>query len=787
MKGFVSRQLNRNPGSPRSLIMRILSFCSFAALTYWSLSTAVCAEVDAPTNHLTGFTEARASEQSALEQKFDTQLAAADQQAWLEQMTAAPNHVGSPHDHTNAEFMLAQFQSWGWDAHLETFDVLYPTPKKVAVELVAPTHYTAKLREPAVPGDRTSDQIADELPPYNAYGADGDVTADLVYVNYGMPDDYKELALHGIDVKGRMVIARYGGGWRGLKPKFAYKHGAVGCIIYSDPHDDGYAAGDPYPKGGFRSADGVQRGSVLDMPVYPGDPLTPGVAATTEAKRLPIAEAKTILKIPVLPMSYADAQPLLAALEGPVVPAAWRGSLPITYHFGPGPAKVHLTIESDWSLKKIYDVIAVMKGGEFPDEWVVRGNHHDGWVFGAEDPLSANVVLMAEAKAIGALARDGWRPRRTLVYCGWDGEEPGLLGSTEWSEAHAGELQQKAVLYLNTDGNGRGFLGAEGSQSLEALVNEAAGSVRDPETGVTVLQRQKARLMVDAGAAGASEETSRTAKRVTDGGTIPLGALGSGSDYTAFIDHLGVASLNLGFSGESETEGSYHSAYDSFDHYSRFGDPGFVYGVALAQVAGRIMLRMADADVLPHRPGDFVEAVTRYVEEVHKLSDTMRERTELQHRILDEKLDALAADPTRTHVSPERELSVPVLNFAPLDNALLRLKQSAKTCDQALAAAGKAGWKLNASQTAELNTQLRLLEHSLLSADGLPGRGWFKNMIYAPGLKTGYGAKTLPGIREAIEDRRWSEAEQYAVTVAGVLNAYSDRLDKIATLLKTPK
>jgi N-acetylated-alpha-linked acidic dipeptidase len=734
---------------------------------------------------LIGFAQAGVGAQLAIEKKFDAQLEANDQKAWLEQMSSAPNHVGSPHDKANAEFMLAKFKEWGWDARIETFEVLYPTPKKVSVEMIAPTNFVAKLQEPEVPGDRTSGQIADELPPYNIYGADGDVTADVVYVNHGMPDDYKELALHGIDVKGRIVIVRYGGGWRGLKPKFAYEHGAAGCIIYSDPHDDGYGAGDPYPKGGFRPEYGVQRGSVLDMPVYPGDPLTPGVAATPDAQRLPIAEAKTILKISVLPMSYADAQPLLAALAGPVVPESWRGSLPITYHFGPGPTKVHLVVNSDWSLKTIYDVVAVLKGGELPDEWVVRGNHHDGWVFGAEDPLSANVVLMAEAKAIGALAREGWRPRRTLVYCGWDGEEPGLLGSTEWTEAHAEELQQKAVLYLNTDGNGRGFLEAEGSQSLGALVNEVAGSVQDPETGVSVLQRLKAHLIVDENAPGASEDAKRIGKRVADGGTFPLEALGSGSDYTAFIDHLGVASLNLGFGGESETSGAYHSAYDSFDHYSRFGDPGFVYGVALAEVAGRIMLRMADADVLPHVTGDFSEAVALYADELHHQADAMRASTELQHRILDEKLDVLAADPTRTYRSPERDTAVPVLNFAPLDNATLRLKKSSQACDAAMSAAMKSGLKLDAAKRAELNSQLRLLEQALLSPDGLPGRSWFRNMIYAPGLKTGYGAKTLPGIREAVEDRRWAEAEKFAITVAGVLDDYADRLDKITALLKS--
>jgi len=757
------------------------------ALFLLSLPAAACyaQAAETPPAKLLGFTDRHAAAQISLERKFDAQLSSADQKAWLEQMASAPNHVGSPHDKANAEWMLAKFTAWGWDAHIETFQVLYPTPKKVAVELVAPTHFVAKLREPAVLGDRTSTQIDDELPPYNIYGADGDVTADLVYLNQGMPDDYKELASHGIDVKGKIVITRYGGGWRGLKPKFAHEHGAIGCIVYSDPRDDGYGAGDAYPKGGFRPADGVQRGSVLDMPIYPGDPLTPGVGATADAKRLAIAEAKTILKIPVLPLSYADAQPLLAALEGPVAPAAWRGSLPITYHFGPGPAKVHLTVTSDWGLKPIYDVIALLKGRERPDEWIIRGNHHDGWVFGAEDPLSGNVALMAEAKAIGGLAKDGWRPKRTLVYCSWDGEEPGLLGSTEWAETHGDELREKAVLYLNSDGNGRGFLEAGGSHSLQALVNQAAGSVRDPETGATVLQRLKARILTESSRRGASEELKRVAKLVGGGGNPPLDALGSGSDYTVFIDHLGIAALNLGFTGESETRGVYHSAYDSFDHYSRFGDPGFVYGVALAQIAGRIVLRMSEADVLPLRAGDFSDAVAQYVDELHKLADGMRESTELEHRLLDEKLYTLAADPTKTYRPPERDAAVPVLNLAPLDNALLRLKKAAKACDKVRAGVFQAKLRLSDAQRAEVDGLLRSLEQTLTNPKGLPGRPWYQHMIYAPGLKTGYAVKTLPGVREAIEDRRWSDAEHFAAAIADSLGGYCDQLERVTALLKS--
>jgi len=468
-----------------------------------------------------------------------------------------------------------------------------------------------------------------------------------------------------------------------------------------------------------------------------------------------------------------------------VAPASWRGALPFTYHLGPGPAKVHLTVASDWSLRTIHNVIAKMEGSAFPDQWIVRGNHHDAWVLGANDPLSGNVALMAEAKAIGALAKSGWRPKRTLVYASWDAEEPGLIGSTEWVETHADELRRKAVIYVNSDGNGRGFLQAGGSHSLQTLVNQVAASVNDPQTGVSVLERRRAKMIVEGNRKGADDDAKRIAKLVAGGAPPPLTALGSGSDYTAFIDHLGIASLNLGYGGEGETDGVYHSLYDSFDHYSRFGDPGFAYGVMLSKTIGRIVLRTADADVLPLRFGDFSEAVAEYGNEVHKLADTMRESTEVQHRMLDANLFTLAADPTETYLPPERDTPVPVLNFAPLDNALLRLKQSARACDDAQTSALQNG-KLSDARRAELNALLRDIEQTLVSPEGLPQREWFRHMIYAPGLQTGYGTKTLPGVREAIEGRRWPEAERYAGIIAGVLNGYCGRLDKITALLKNP-
>lgn len=735
-----------------------------------------------------GFSAAHAANEQALEKKFDAQLDPADQRAWLERMSAEPNHVGSPHNKANAEFMLEKFREWGWDAQIETFYVLFPTPKKQALEMVAPTQFTARLHEPAVDGDRTSVRTKDALPPYHAYGADGDVTGELVYVNQGMPDDYKELDRRGITVKGRIVITRYGGGWRGLKPKLAYEHGAIGCLVYSDPRDDGYAVGDVYPKGGWRPSEGVQRGSVADMPIYPGDPLTPNVGATKDAKRLSIEDAKTVLKIPVMPISYADAQPLLAALDGPVAPEGWRGALPITYHIGPGPAKVHLTIKSDWSLKPIYNVIATIKGSEFPDQWVIRGNHHDGWVFGAWDPLSANVALMAEAKAIGALVKDGWRPKRTFVYASWDGEEPGLLGSTEWAETHADELRRKVVLYVNSDTNGRGFLRAAGSHSFQTLVNQVAAEVRDPQTGVTVLQRLRAKLLVDGNQKGADEEDKKIVKRVAAGAAPPIGALGSGSDYSPFLQHLGIASLDIRYGGEDKDSGIYHSVYDSFDHYVRFGDPEFTYGVALAKTIGHVMLRVADADMLPMRFSDFADTVAQYADEVHKLADNLRERTDQQHRLLDENVFQLAADPTETYLPPERESSVPFLNFSALDNALSKLKQSAKDCDEACAHAVRQNPKASDAQFTRVNSLFQSLEQTLLHPAGLPGREWYRHMIYAPGLHTGYGVKTLPGVREAIEQRRWREVDQYMNIVASVLNTYSERLDEAtAALERLPK
>jgi N-acetylated-alpha-linked acidic dipeptidase len=734
--------------------------------------SAAAAPVDsaAPGAAMLGFSPAGAAAETQLERRFDAALSAADLKSWMQSMSSAPNHVGSAHDKANAEFQLRKFREWGWDATLETFSVLYPTPRVEVVELVAPTHFVARLTEPPIAGDATS-SLPGELPAYNVYGADGDVTAELVYVNQGMPDDYQELERQGVSVKGRIVLARYGGGWRGLKPKLAYEHGAAGCLIYSDPRDDGYGAGDAYPKGGYRPRDAVQRGSVQDMVLYSGDPLTPGVGATADAKRLPIQDAKTILKIPVLPISYAAAEPLLAALGGRVAPAGWRGGLPLTYHLGPGPAKVHLKVLSDWNQKTIYDVIATIRGAVEPDRWIVRGNHHDAWVFGATDPLSGQTALMAEAQAIGALLKSGWRPRRTLVYASWDGEEPGLLGSTEWAETHADELKAKAVLYVNSDTNGRGYLGVGGTHALQRFASEAARDVVDPETGASVLRRALARQRT-----GNAESSAQGEAKPHAGAELTLSALGSGSDFTPFLQHLGVSALNLGFEGEAEY-GVYHSAYDSFDHFRRFVDPTFEYGVALAKVAGRLILRAAEAPLLPGQESDFAASVAAYAEELHKLADGMRTKTQEQSKLLDEDDYKLAADPTKPRAPPPRLAEVPFLNFADLDNAVAKLERSAKSFDKEYARLVTQEDPGAAQARERMNAALTDLERSLTDPQGLPGREWYQHMLYAPGLHTGYGVKTLPGIREAIEERRWDEADHYIGVVAHVLDAYSHRLD----------
>ena len=718
-----------------------------------------------------GFNEANAKSQLDWERQYDAQLNARNLDTWMQFLTSHPHHVGSVQGKANADYMANLFRSWGYQTEIAEYHVLFPTPKTRLLELLGSKPYKAKLEEPALKEDRTSGQKSEQLPSYNVYSADGDVTAELVYVNRGIPADYDELERMGISVKGKIVIAKYGGSWRGIKPKVAYEHGAIGCIIYSDPEDDGYMAGDVYPVGPYRPKDGVQRGSVMDMPVYPGDPLTPGIGATKDAKRLNREDVVTIMKIPVLPISYEDALPLLQSLGGPVVPATWRGGLPLTYHVGPSKDKVHLKLQFNWDIKPLYNVIAKLPGSELPDEWIIRGNHHDGWVNGAADPISGMVAEMEEARVIGEMVKKGFKLKRTLVYCAWDGEEPALLGSTEWAEDHQDELKKKAVAYINSDGNSRGFIGAGGSHTLEPFFNEIADAVIDPQTGVSIKERRYANQMVN------GDKATRT--RLMGNKTIKLSALGAGSDWSGFLQFLGIASLNLGFGGEG-SGGEYHSVYDSYDHFTRFKDPGFQYGIALSKTAGRTMMRLANADVLPIDFNSFYKTVNDYVGELKTLLDNTRAVTEQENKMIADKLYDLAKDPKKGFQSPKPKDVVPYLNFSELENKMSDLKTQAEEFQKLYAN----GTQLSPDKRKELNAVLFQVERTLINEKGLPRRSWYKHQVYAPGFYTGYGVKTLPGIREGIEERNWKEAQDNIQIVSKTIEAYTNEVKQATSIVK---
>ena len=720
----------------------------------------------AQTKKISGFYQKNIDKELNLESAFDKNLSKENIGETIKRLSAKPHNISSPGSKENAEYILSLYKKWGWDAQIETFHVLFPTPKTRVLEMISPTLYKAILKEPALKEDATSSQEG-QLPTYNAYSADGDITGELVFVNYGLPQDYEVLDKMGIDVKGKIVIAKYGHSWRGMKPKVAQEHGAIGCIIYSDPMDDGYFAGDVYPKGAFKNEYGVQRGSIMDIVIYPGDPLTPGIGATEDAKRLDRLQAPNLLKIPVLPISYHDATPLLEALDGPVAPVSWHGGLPFAYHIGPGKTRVHLKVAFNWDIVPCYDVIAKIQGSEFPDEWIIRGNHQDAWVNGAADPISGQAALLEEAKSIGNLLKTGWKPSRTLVYCAWDGEEPALLGSTEWVEEHEKELQQKAVVYINSDVNGRGFLGVEGSHALEPLMDEISKQVIDPQTNVSVFERGKVHRAINATGDDAK-------KKVLDEKELTLGAMGSGSDYSSFIQHAGVPSLDIGYGGEDDG-GEYHSIYDSYDLYSKFKDPGFQYGVTLSETAGHAVLRMANADVLPFDFTHLYKTINEYSNDLITLLQKTRETTEIENQIIKTGGYAIGEDPTKKYVVPVAKSDVPFLDFSPLQNALEQLKKSTDSLRVAFQNKIKTN---NVSES--FNQSLYRAEQQLLNETGLPRRAWYKHTIYAPGFYTGYGVKTMPGIREAIEQRKWKEAQEQIEVDAKAIMKLADYLNDVA-------
>jgi N-acetylated-alpha-linked acidic dipeptidase len=733
------------------------------------LAAALALASPALGDSLLGFPDPAAQRQ--LEQAYRMGLNADDQARWARELARKPHHPGSEHGQFNIEYVAAQFAEWGFDVAVETFDILLPVPVTRELSLIEPEPFSAGLMEDVVAGDASSADRAEVLPPYNAFSVDGDVTGELVFVNYGIPEDYELLERYGIDVAGKIVIAKYGKSWRGIKPKLAAEHGAIGAIIYSDPADDGYAQGDVYPQGPFKNASGVQRGSVMDMPLYPGDVLTPGKPAIKGTRRLNRTKAPTLTRIPVLPISYRDAEPLLAALGGEQVPDDWRGALPLTYHLGPGPAVVRLNLAFDWQRISIGNVIARMTGSDYPDEWVLRGNHHDGWNHGAADPISGLVALMDEARSVARLAASGQRPRRTLVYAAWDAEEPGLIGSTEWVEKHLDELADQAVAYVNTDGNSRGFVRIGGSHTLEPFFNEVLGSVSDPQTGVPVGERLRARIRVTGDPSSREEVAERKDLRI-----YPLG---SGSDYTPFLQHAGIASANLSFGGEGEG-GSYHTLYDTYEHFTRFRDPGFRYGVALADLAGTAVLRLANAEILPFRFKGLADNLKHYLDELEKLADDVRADAARINGMLEAGDFELALDPARPLSAPAPQPEVPHFNFAPLKNAIDRVTASAGTLDEALSGSAPG------PDPTELNRRLYMSERALTSAEGLPGRDWYRHQVYAPGFYTGYGVKTLPRVREAIEAELYDQVDAEIDFTARVLNGFADYLDGTAAILEAP-
>ena len=712
------------------------------------LSFLIVIQSATATELLRGFSEASSEEQLVLEERIRKIPQAANVREYIRVMSAEPHHTGSEGGRQVAAYVLQKFTEWGLDASIEVFDGLMPTPRVRLLELLEPEYFFATLSEPAIPQDRDSSDLG-QLPTYNAYSADGDVTGQIVYVNYGMPADYEVLAKLGVDVKGKIVLARYFGGWRGIKPKLAAEHGAIGCIIYSDPKDDGYYGDDVYPLGQNRPEDGVQRGSTMDMPIHPGDPLSPGWGSEPGGRKLEISESKTLPKIPVLPISYGEALPLLRNLGGPIAPESWRGALPLTYHVGAGPAKVRLQVTFDWNITPGENVIGKITGSEFPNEWILYGNHHDAWVNGAADPVSGNAALMETARTLGEMVKKGWRPKRTIVFASWDAEEWGLIGSTEWAEKHAEELRQKAIVYFNSDSNRQGTLRLQGSHTLEHFINSVARDVRDPMNGKSVWSVVKEKQVSEGG--DKEWHVAENKKSTEKHHDLRLDALGSGSDYTVFLDHLTIASTNISFGRAGG--GVYHSIYDSFDWYQRFGDPEFLYGRALAEFHAIAIARMADAEVLPFEFTKLSETLGEYLDEIDELYEGMQKKYQ-------------DASPLQLELlrPPLRELTL-----------------AAKNYEKSLTAAVSNGMD---HDSAMVNSLLRRVEHAMGRPEGLPApREWYRHQIYAPGFYTGYGVKTIPGVREAIEQRDWATAKGQIVIVKEVFEAITRQIKKASDAL----
>lgn len=698
---------------------------------------------------LEGFTPADSAVERALEDRFRAIPKPESAREHLRQLTKEPHVAGTQEDYQTALYVRDRMREYGINAELKEYQVLLPYPKNpTLLELVAPRRERLRLQEAALPEDPTSSSRK-IIPLFNGYSASGDVTAPLVYVNYGLPEDYDALKKINVDTKGKIVIARYGRSFRGVKARVAEEHGAIGVIIYSDPADDGYAQGDVYPKGPWRPETSAQRGSVQYLFIHPGDPLTPGVPAVPGTPRLAREQVTNLPKLPVQPISYGDARKLLEPLRGQVRPAGFQGGLPFAYHVGgTTDVRVHLKTDMEFKTTTIWDVVGRVEGGEEKDRWIVLGNHRDAWTFGAVDPNSGTTAMLELARGFGELTKQGWKPRRTIILCSWDAEEQGLIGSTEWAEDNASELKEKAVAYLNVDVavSGANF-GASSVPSMWKLIRAAARDVRDPKTGKSVYQAWQDKSREDRPAAELTDE-SGTDEKIAE---ARIAALGSGSDFTPFLQHLGVPSLDMGFNGDY---GVYHSAYDSFTWMEKFGDPQFVYHVAAAQIWGTITMRLADSSALPLDYADYADQIRDFINETVKTAQRRRLADSFDSKALLDAAKDLSDEASRTRTRR--------------DDLLNEIERSRTRADDT--------HPRSVARLRKLNDSLLAAERALTDARGLTGRPWYTHQIYAPGFYTGYAAQPLPDLRQAIEDRNTTNAREAARRITEAIRRASQTL-----------
>lgn len=719
--------------------------------------------------------------QSDIEARFKREVSAENIGAYLETLTARPNYPGAPFSKEAAEITADWFEEWGWSVRIDEYQVPFPDRVERSVELLGDEPFKAVMNEPAVEGDPYSQNRSEYLETFFIYAPDGDVTAPAIYVNYGLREDYELLEEMGQSAKGKIVVARYGRGWRGGKTQLAAEHGAVGILIYSDPHEDGYFQGDVYPEGGWKPRDGVQRGSVLDGS-YAGDPTTPLAPSLPGQKRLPVNSKKgSFAKIPGQPLSYGDAEPILANMEGPVAPESWRGSLPITYKAGPTSAPVRLKTSYDWKDITIRNVIATLPGDVYADETVIRGNHRDGWVYGAQDPHSGHSAMLEEARVLGLLYKEGWRPNRTIVFASWDAEEQGVLGSAEFVDQYLPELRKNAVAYLNTDVTGPGTLAATGAASLTDMVAEVADSVIDPNSGLSLLGRLN--LKNETNLYGDDTGFVLAPSSAKDGSKeagLKLGPPGYGSDHQAFVSRAGVAALGLMIGFDQLNLGAYHTVYDNAAWYKKFSDPGYRYGVATAQLNGLALLRLADAGILPMHFGHSAEAVKAEFANLEKLYSARKSEIEMTNRAIETGAYKGLSHRESPRVAPKKK-SAPDLDLAPISSAVDAVTAAAKKFEAARE--GVEAQNLSKPEIERINAALMRVERSYLRDGGLPGRPYYENELYSPGRL--WDTVPFPGVGDAILDGDWRKARAEIPRAAATVRAIAAAIDEAAAELES--